>query len=318
VSKRGGTWARLDESLHAHPKTLALAAELAPLMGEGGDLWAADVVVAQLHRLLCWCSRESDSGRIGHLTARKFASILEWPCPRSETLLLSAWHQSGFVDWGGLGRARVHDFELYAHPLLADRRRKRASRVRGQSADLQEAGNRKQETGKKKEVAPPAATPLVAEVFGHWVEVTGRNGRTKLTTMRRKAVAARLKEGYTVDDLRQAIDGCARSPFHQGQNDRQTKYDDLVLICRDGERVEQFQRIATGEARGLVSKQDSNAMRLVEALTEGGENGAAIEGGGAGVGLSHVAGAGAGEAAVTADPFRRGQAGAGSGGGDSA
>ena len=318
MSKRGGTWVPMGESLHAHPKTLALADELAPLMGAGGDRWAADVVVAQLHRLLCWCYRESETGRIGHLTARKFASILEWPCPGSETLLLSAWHQSGFVDWGGLGRARVHDFELYAHHLLADRRRKRASRVRGQSADLQEAGNRKQEAGKKKEVAPPAATPLVAEVFGYWLEATGRGSLTKLTTNRRKAVAARLKEGYTADDLRQAIDGCAGSAFHQGQNDRQTKYDDLELICRDGERVEQFQRLATGEARGLVSKQDSNAMRILEALTKGDGHGAAIEGGRAGIGLSHVAGAGTGEAAVTADPFRRGQAGAGSGGGDSA
>jgi len=269
MGKRSGTWARLDESIHVHPKTLALAAELAPLMGEGGDLWAADVVVAQLHRLVCWCSRESDSGRIGHLTTRKFASILEWPCPGSADRLLSAWHQSGFVDWGGQDRARVHEFELYAHHLLADRRRKRAARVRGQSEDLQETGNRKQETGKKKEVAPPAATPLVAEVFGYWVQATGRGSRTKLTTKRRKAVASRLKEGYTADDLRQAIDGCAGSAFHQGQNDQQTKYDDLVLICRDGEHVEQFQRLATGEARGLVSKQDGNAVRIMGAVAAG-------------------------------------------------
>lgn len=50
----------------------------------------------------------------------------------------------------------------------------------------------------------------------------------------------RLSEGWSVEDLRRAIDGCHRSPHHQGANPLRTKYDSLELIVRDSKRVQQF------------------------------------------------------------------------------
>lgn len=77
-------------------------------------------------------------------------------------------------------------------------------------------------------------------VFDYWCEVMGKSGNAKLTTKRKNAVIKRLAEGYTVAHIKQAIDGCKRSPFHMGQNENKTVYDDLELICRDGGNLEKF------------------------------------------------------------------------------
>jgi len=76
-------------------------------------------------------------------------------------------------------------------------------------------------------------------VFNYWQSRLDHPG-SKLTPKRRQRIVSRLKDNYTVDQIKQAIDGCALSPFHQGLNDNQTKYDDIELICRDGEKIEKF------------------------------------------------------------------------------
>lgn len=63
---------------------------------------------------------------------------------------------------------------------------------------------------------------------------------------RRKAVRARLREGHSVDDLILAVRGCKLTPHNMGQNERQTVYDDIELICRDTTHVERFIATAQG------------------------------------------------------------------------
>jgi hypothetical protein len=80
----------------------------------------------------------------------------------------------------------------------------------------------------------------ILNIFGHWCSRMKKANNTKLTKDRKAKIKARLKEGYTVDQIKQAIDGCARSPYHMGQNDQGTVYDDLTLICRNGSKIEWF------------------------------------------------------------------------------
>lgn len=87
-------------------------------------------------------------------------------------------------------------------------------------------------------VAPAVPSP-VQEVFAYW-QTRLNHPQAHLTDKRRKLIQARLKEKYTVEQIKLAIDGCASSPFHMGQNDRQTVYDDIELICRDGGKLEGF------------------------------------------------------------------------------
>lgn len=83
------------------------------------------------------------------------------------------------------------------------------------------------------------STEAVTEVFEHWREVMG-HPTAKQTPGRRRHVGARLKEGYTPAQLCEAIDGCRLSLFHMGANESQSVFDDLTLICRNGEKVEFF------------------------------------------------------------------------------
>lgn len=92
-------------------------------------------------------------------------------------------------------------------------------------------------------VEQPAVVGFTA-VFDHWKRVMGHPD-AKPIEKRKRAVARRLDEGYTVEQLKQAVDGCALTPHNMGENDRHERYDDLELICRDGAHVERFIRNAT-------------------------------------------------------------------------
>lgn len=92
----------------------------------------------------------------------------------------------------------------------------------------------------------------VSEVFDYWARELGHE-RAKLTSDRRRKVSARLAEGYTVAQLKAAIDGIKNSPHHMGKNDQGVVYDDLELICRSGSHVERF---AAMKARKVVRADD--------------------------------------------------------------
>jgi len=98
----------------------------------------------------------------------------------------------------------------------------------------------------------PAATrhpDQAREVFDYWRQRMAKGPNTKFTRDRRQKVESRLREGYTPDDLKLAIDGCASSAFHQGENDEGKTYNDLELICRKGSKVEQFMERANQAPR---------------------------------------------------------------------
>lgn len=89
---------------------------------------------------------------------------------------------------------------------------------------------------------PEDRSDPVSEVFDHWREVM-RHPKAALDDKRRKTIRIALK-GYSVDDLKKAIDGCSRTPHNMGQNDQHQRYDDLGLILRDAAHIDRFVRNA--------------------------------------------------------------------------
>lgn len=83
------------------------------------------------------------------------------------------------------------------------------------------------------------ASKDASKVFAYWQEVMNKPN-AKLTKDRFTRITARLREGYTVDDLMGAILGCSMSEFHMGRNDRQTEYNDLITILKNGNQVEKM------------------------------------------------------------------------------
>jgi hypothetical protein len=95
---------------------------------------------------------------------------------------------------------------------------------------------------------------LVAEVFSHWKFIMGHE-RARMDVKRAQVIRDRLRDGYTLEDLCLAIEGCAASAFHMGMNDRHQKYDSITLILRDADHVDQF--IERGEeARRIIDARE--------------------------------------------------------------
>ena len=94
----------------------------------------------------------------------------------------------------------------------------------------------------KRTIKPLSAKANPAfELFSYWCEVMGKSISTsKLTPKREKKIKDRLKQGYTFDQIKTAIFNCSNDPFSMGQNDRGKPFNDLELICRDGEKLESF------------------------------------------------------------------------------
>jgi hypothetical protein len=102
------------------------------------------------------------------------------------------------------------------------------------------------EPGRLDAVRARGQTPEVNELFAYWQQQCG-HPHARLTPERKARIAARLKQGYTVEQIRQAIDGAACGAF---VNEAGKRFDDIELICRSGSKLESFveraRRTATG------------------------------------------------------------------------
>lgn len=105
-------------------------------------------------------------------------------------------------------------------------------------------------------------TENIERVFEQWKSTMG-HARARLDQKRTKAIRAMLAVGYSVEDLELATFGCSVSPFHQGQNDRGTKFDDIALICRDAEHVDKFMALAE-QTMAKRSACMASAPRLID------------------------------------------------------
>lgn len=78
----------------------------------------------------------------------------------------------------------------------------------------------------------------IREVFEFW-KTTMNKPRCKLDTKRRNAIARSLKN-YSVAELKSAVIGCSKIPHNMGFNDRNQKFNDIELICRDATKTDRF------------------------------------------------------------------------------
>lgn len=112
------------------------------------------------------------------------------------------------------------------------------------------------------------AEPLNNEhqtVLEYWRSKMPDRANARATPNRITKIKERLKE-YPVEMLLQAIDGCAASKFNMGENDRETAYNDLTLILRNGEKVEAFAAMAPR----MKKKHETITEAALRALEESG------------------------------------------------
>jgi hypothetical protein len=103
----------------------------------------------------------------------------------------------------------------------------------------------------------------VQAVWEHWKQAT-KHPTSKLDAKRKRLIAWAVKE-YGVEQAKAAIDGCVRSPFHQGANDKGRIYDSVGLIFRDADHVDGFlaptKTPTTAPSRAVPSITDAWADR---------------------------------------------------------
>lgn len=104
----------------------------------------------------------------------------------------------------------------------------------------------------------------VNEVFDYW-RVRFGHTRARLDKKRAQKIRQRLLDGYEVRDLIDAVDGCALSPFHMGDNPGGVHYDDIELICRDAKHVDQFVKLKEQAAALHAQKQAAEKAKREEA-----------------------------------------------------
>lgn len=257
-------WFRVDVDLVGHPKVYALAEALGV-----SDNEALGVIV----RLWAYTMRYAARGRL----APGARPALERAClVRGQPEVVPQLVRSGWLDELGDGGWEVHDWDEHQGAAVAkaekDAERKRERRFRrGDGAETARAGrgdgagngtgrDGTEETTHVEQArlvdVPPTPQQSAAledkltdeefQVFEHW-RVTLRHPKARATPERKRIIAKALKT-YTVEECQRAITGCSRSPHHMGQNDRNTRYDDLELILRDAKHLEGFMRLVTEAA----------------------------------------------------------------------
>ena len=150
---------------------------------------------------------------------------------------LAHWDRHQVISHRGKGKCPIFSEDLAIPPEYSGTLQKApsGSRIKDQGSRIKE--------GSTILVISRSSNSLettVLDVFEHWKSVMSKNGKTVLTPKRKRAILARLKEGYSVEDIKAAIDGCSQDAFSMGANDRSKPFNDIELICRSGEKLEGF------------------------------------------------------------------------------
>lgn len=110
-------------------------------------------------------------------------------------------------------------------------------------------------------------------VFEHWQERLGHPD-AKFSDDRKQKIVARLREGFTVERLCQAIDGCAATPYNMGENPQGKRYDSIDLIFRNAGKVDEFAERTSdraGERRPDVNARRARIEKAKAQLAAGAE-----------------------------------------------
>ena len=104
-------------------------------------------------------------------------------------------------------------------------------------------------TKQRAEKAKGISDEAVKIVWDHWVKTMGASKLAVLDHDRKVKIAASIHD-YGIEASCLAIDGCASSSFHMGDNPQQKKYNGIDLIFRDADKIEGFiQRTQKRNAR---------------------------------------------------------------------
>ena len=114
--------------------------------------------------------------------------------------------------------------------------------------------NKEQETKNKEQILKTS----ISDVFIFWKSTFKKTDRTILKGVRETKIKARLNEGYSVDEIKQAILNISCSQYHIDAG-----HTDIELICRDQSHLDKYIAMA-----GVKKSIDSQPKPKAEDLKE--------------------------------------------------
>lgn len=96
-------------------------------------------------------------------------------------------------------------------------------------------------------------------VFSEWKLSTGRS-RSVLDSKRRALISKALKL-YELSDCIAAVRGWQRSPYHRGENDQGSVFNDIELLLRDPKHIEKFRDLELGTVQVRPAGKPSRFMQ---------------------------------------------------------
>lgn len=108
----------------------------------------------------------------------------------------------------------------------------------------------------------------VERIFGHWQTEFGKR-KAALDPKRRRTIQAALKI-HDEATLCAAIAGYRNSPFHMGENENRTVYDDIELFLRNATNIENGLKFARGPPAPAMSAVEQARQKLRQSVNGNG------------------------------------------------
>lgn len=269
-------WFKVDDGLHSHPKTIEAGLEAMGLWAVMGS-YCSHYPAQRGHVTRAAVLRASGSRRaLERLTARLVAVGLwlvdgdgwtfnDWGVyqPTPEAIEAERQRKAAAGRLGGQAKAAstVPSRGLAAASAPAVARPDPTRSIEREETNVLSAPpptvvlpesivNVSETLAETPSETPPGSSPEIRkasherDVFEHWVTGWRKHvggTRAPVFDAKRKAkVGARLREGFSVEDLKRACDGMWVTPWNQGENPDGKKFNDLELVCRDAGKVERF------------------------------------------------------------------------------
>ncbi|MDQ3573664.1 MAG: hypothetical protein M3404_01885 [Actinomycetota bacterium] len=230
---------------------------------------------------LTYCSRYLTDGRIPKEQVGRLSDIPKVQAHVARLLEVGLWHD--FTD-----HYQVHDYEDWQEPAARVLEKRKAAKERRSSGTKPPPSRERnanvartsseshatfspkdQQTSKPAEEQPPPNPPGgdVSELFEHWRRAAGKNAQTVLDAKRRKRLAWALS-AFPFADVADALVGWQKSPFHCGENDRGTTFNDITLLLRDAEHLERFRDLQRGVQVATNGRRSTNVERSFRNILE--------------------------------------------------
>lgn len=265
----------MKRALLTHPKTNDLTARLG---------CTRPTTIGYLSLLFDFCADHSPQGDIGKWPDGAIALGCDWTDPPE--LFIQALIDSKWIDRHGLHRLIIHDWSENCDNWVRAKIKKMDLQFVTYDASYEGSYDREKTTLEATSLSLslplPSLVPNLSSLVSSKPTSAGADScraaldlsaeihtvfdyykthhpkshpKPSSTSKEWKVIRARLIEGYTVDDLTMAINGCHLTPHNLGANARNTKYLSLDLIMRDGSQVTRFAENAKNPPRPTSEKE---------------------------------------------------------------